>query len=309
MTSNKFSRGNQLTKTPPVCKSKKPPPPSYPLAAMRAAPGGPPDPFTVWLRGASLPAQPKPPFNTIQIRNLAYNVYANKTNHGWIHNLRQIKQRWDLFNGRRVVAIAEDETTIPSAQVKDQLGPDAEYFVHPNDPRLRETPGFGYLLRALNNSNPNEATFHAHTQGTAPYHAQNPDRQRAKRFWRNRMYHECLDDWPAVATSLRFHATAGCFIIDYRAFDRDELRSPTGLNTPDWHYSGAFFWFRHDCTYRDPEWCSIPDDPYASESWPGRLFDISQAGSLYQPWPADIDPPPAMYDPATYVDPIDDIPF
>lgn len=309
MPSNKFTRNKRLRRTPPVCRKPPLPPPPYPYSPPAAGEEIATEQFTNWAQQAHLPALPTPPFNSIAIRNLAYNVYPNAHNPGWISNLRQIRQRWSLFNGRRVIAIAQDKDTIPPPEIMAQLGPDAEYIVHPNNPRTREQPGFVALIYALQNCNPNEATFYAHTQGTTPYHNTHRQRQLAKTFWRNRMYHELLDNWPAVAHELQTHATAGIYLIDYTDTGQTPPESPTGGPWGWWHYCGTFFWFRHDHVYRNPRWSMFPDDCYAPEMWLGSFLPSRLAATLHQPYHQKANPQPDYYDPKTHVDPIDDIPF
>jgi len=309
MTSNKFSRNKRLRRTPPVCKPPPPPPPSTPPSSPTPALLGEPDPFRDWALTAKLPPVPIQPFNALQIRNLAYNVYARPDNPAWISNLRQIRQRWDLFNGRRVVAIAQDQHTIHPQEIKRQLGPDAEYIVHPNDPRTREQPGFVLLLNALKNCNPNEATFYAHAQGTTPYHNTDRSRQDAKQYWRNRMYHELLDRWPDVAHALQTHATAGIYMVDYTDTGQTPPQSVTGGPWGLWHYCGTFYWFRHDHVFRNPRWSMIPDDCYASEMWLGSFIPSHLAATLHQPYDPKANPQPNYYAPEAHLDPIHDIPF
>lgn len=306
---NKFNKGKNKGGKPPVCISKPPPQPSYPTPTTEAPTQFQTDPFYRWIRAATLPPPPKPPYTAISKRNLIYNVYPNPTNPSWGSNLHQLRTRLHLFNGQRVIAIATAPELIDPVKITAILGPDAKYFTFPNDPLLRETASFSKLLHAVNNSNPNQATFYAHTQGTAPYHQHDPQRRLAKRYWRNRMYHELLDDWPRIAAHLRTYPTVGTFKVDYAKLPPAVAKSPTGIIWPPWHFAGSFYWFRNDCTFRNPEWSSIPNDPYASEMWPGRLFHTQQAASVYQPFTPTERPTPNLYDPNVHLDPIPDIPF
>ncbi|GAH09768.1 unnamed protein product, partial [marine sediment metagenome] len=67
-----------------------------------------------------------------------------------------------------------------------------------------------------------------------------------------------------------------------------------------WHYAGSFFWFRHDCIFRDPHWSAIPDDPYAVEMWLGDFIPSKLAATLYQTWPPTFHPAPDLYNPASH---------
>lgn len=304
MTSNKFSARRGHAKKPPICISKPPKPPYPPNPGGRGSTRRPIDPALAWTRRSRLPPVPSPPHKPITIRNLTYHVYPNPENEEWFQNLDQLRRRWTLFNGRRTVAIATGPGLVPPDRVESFLGPDAEYFPLPNDPRLRETASFLHLLRTIRSTATNEATFYAHTKGASPHHHAQPGKELAIRYWRNRMYHELLDFPAKVAQALIGHATCGTFKIDYSQFPGYLMHSPTGLDSATWHYAGSFFWFRHDCIFRNPHWSEVSDDPYAAELWLGNLLDTSKAATIYQPWPAIHHPPPDLYDPNTHLDPI-----
>ena len=304
MTSNKFTSRRGIAKKPPICISKPPKPPYPPYPGGRRSTRRPMDPAADWARRSRLPPVPSPPYRTITVWNLAYHIFPHPGNEAWLRNLDQLRQRWQQFNGRRLVAIATGPDLVPPADVVSFLGRDAEYFPIPNDPRLRETATFLNLLRTIRTTATNEATFYAHTKGASQHHYAQPGKELAIRYWRNRMYKQLLDNPITVANTLRSHATCGTFKIDYSEFPDQVMESPTGLDWGTWHYAGNFLWFRHDCIFRNPHWSEIADDPYACEMWLGNLIDTRQGGSIYQPWPAIDHPPPDLYDPSSHLDPI-----
>jgi len=292
---NTFTRRRHNPGRPPICR--KAPPPTYP-SPYPYPPGNPYlelDPILKWAARSTLPPIPEKPYTSIHTRNLAYHVYAHPDSDAWLLNLDQLKTRLDLFNGRRVIAIAEGDKLIPRADIEKILGHDCEYYTFPNDPRLREVASFSRLLWQVRSIDSNTATFYAHTKGTAPHHRDNVPKQLAIHQWRNRMYHELLDHWPLVATALKTNACVGTHKIDYSMMKDYIMHSPTGLEWGKWHFAGNFYWFRHDCIFRNPHWSEIPDDPFAAEMWLGKFIDSADAASLFQDWNPKTHPAPDLY--------------
>lgn len=309
MPSNKFTRNKRLRRTPPVCKKPPLPYPPYPYPYPPGEPIDTLDPTTRWAKKHTPPPIPTPPLTAIAIRNLAYHVYPKSNTPALVNNLIQIRRRWDLFNGRRIISVATGPGLLPVDRIIELLGTDAEYFERPNDPRLRDTASFRPMLEILRDLNPNQATFYAHTKGTAELHNGDQPRQLAIARWRNRMYHELLDNWPAVAHELQTHAACGIYKVDVSQLGPNLVHTPCGLPWKNFLYAGTFFWFRHDCIFRNPQWSAIPDDPYANEAWLGSLLRSDQAATIYQVWEPTHFPHLEFYNPHAYDDPIDDIPF
>lgn len=298
MTSSKLSSRRQTRGTPPVCRKPPPPqPPSYPPAGLS-------EQHLRYLVASKLPDAPRPPFQSIDLRNLIFHLYAHRANDAATRALHQLRTRWDLFNGRKLIAVAHDRHTMPLRQIKRLLPGDAEYFVIPNDPRLRETASFPELLRTIRSVDPRTATFYAHAKGSSPTHNQTRSVALAIQLWALRMFHHLLDSWPHVDEALRTHATAGIYLIDYTDTPHQRITSPTGGPWGKWHYAGTFFWFRHDHIFNNPRWSMIPDDSYGPEQWLGSFIPANLAATLYQPFPPKADPQPNYYDPAAHSPPV-----
>ena len=107
-------------------------------------------------------------FEKIKRRNLIFHVAPFRKSEGWLRNLRQIIRRIDLFNGRRVAAIVHGEEMVESSCVTSVLGEYGfEYVFKPNSRRLRERQTFSELMQAVESTDPEEATFYAHSKGVA----------------------------------------------------------------------------------------------------------------------------------------------
>jgi len=301
---NKFSYRRRHAKKPSICISKPPPKPYQYPPYPYAGDAGELSAGAAWALRATLPPIPLPPFKPITVRNLIFHCYPNPKNDAWLRNLQQLRKRWKLFNGRRILAIATGPDLLPAHFILNELDAATEYLCVPNDPRLREAATFLPLMKLIRSLDSNEATFYAHSKGSSGHHGDNADKRLAIRFWRNRMYRELLNGWPNVRNRFRTAAAVGTFKIDYSDFPDHVMRSPTGLDWGQWHFAGNFFWFRHDLIFRDPHWSELADDPYAVEMWLGALIDSELAQSVYQPWCAFDHPPPDLYNPNTHINPI-----
>jgi hypothetical protein len=231
----------------------------------------------------------------ITVRNLIYHVCPLATNDGWRQNVRQLLKRFDVFNGRRIIAIARGEG-LEWEQVHSEFqGEDYEFFYVDNDANLREVASFLPLLEQVQNVNRDEATFYAHTKGNSTF----ANMQGAIR-WRNAMYRHLLEtDLQRAMALLQDHVFVGCHKMVWG--DR-KPPYPSGLDYGRWFLAGTFFWFRNDTVFGGGKWRTVPNDRYGAEAWPAGIVDDFAAASVYQKFPEGqtytrIDNP---YNPALY---------
>jgi hypothetical protein len=239
----------------------------------------------------------KAPYPEIRTRNLIYHVFASPKNDVWLRNIRQLKKRLGIFNGRRIFAVATGPGLIDPAIVQAGIdSPGAEYLLLPNDPELREVATFRPLLEAIRSDDTTTASFYAHTKGNSNAH-ENPD---AIRWWRNSMYHHLLDDPARVCEALRTAASVGTHRIVWPPYQLSLF--PSKIMVGHWMFAGTFFWFRHDAVFTDDRWQDIIQDRYGAEAWPAAMFEPEHAASLFQPalWPESGLPPSSPYDPIGY---------
>ncbi len=68
------------------------------------------------------------------IRHLIYHIYPLRNNDSWKWNLKQLRNRIRLFNGKRIIAIVLDHLTVSSDEVRSALeGCDCEFIEFQND--------------------------------------------------------------------------------------------------------------------------------------------------------------------------------
>ena len=128
-----------------------------------------PDPHPVTAHTGSAASQPAIEVNSLRSatpprRNLMYHIWPVRGS-TWKWNLDQLKQRIELFNGRRVVGIAHDSSSENPEAVQEYLeGHGCEFFVTAND-QTGEVTTFAPMLQRLGSENANELTFYGHAKG------------------------------------------------------------------------------------------------------------------------------------------------
>lgn len=220
--------------------------------------------------------------------HLIYHVYPARSNELWRANLAQLTRRWDVFDGRRIVAVATGPSTHTVDEVARELGESrhCELLESTNDPRLREVATFPLLLSRVYTTE-SDAVFYAHTKGNT-----NPGvgtggfgregSHEGIRRWRNAMYAHLLDDVARIKTELRDHPAVGACQATWSA--RAGTPYPSRLRWGNWMFCGTFFWFRADAVFTNPDWRKIPDDRYGAEAWLSGLFPMEACASVYQPF-------------------------
>lgn len=199
-------------------------------------------------------------------RHLLYHLWPVRGS-TWRWNVEQLLQRIDLFNGRRIVAIVSDERTEDMAVVRAAFAGHGVSFIEGPNSAHGESDTFPLMLAELAREHPDDLGFYAHAKGVK-YEPQCPP---AVRRWAEVQYAVSLDRWPEVRTHLERHAMTGLL----RRMGRYANHGHVG----DWHYSGTFFWFRHDAVFRRA-WQDVPRFYGGVEAWPGMLFAAPETSCL-----------------------------
>lgn len=207
-----------------------------------------------------------PPLPVAPRRHLMYHLWPVRGS-TWRWNVQQLLQRMELFNGRRLVGIVTDERSEDVETVMEMFaGHGCEFVVQPNGP-AGEAATFPLMLRMLEAESRLDVAFYAHAKGVK-YEPQFPP---AVRRWAEVQYQVMLDHWAAVRAQLETHAMTGLL----RRIGRFANHQHAG----DWHYSGTFFWMRHDAVFARP-WQQVGAFYGAVEAWPGTLFSRDEAACL-----------------------------
>lgn len=212
------------------------------------------------------------PINVNQIdselpRHLLFHLWPKKTSQGtWQRNLDQLKQRWPLFTGKRIIAVATSSDSHDLAAVQSYMrGYDCEWIHVENDHKLREVKTFLLLFERIEGLP--GYTFYAQGKGvTKPI---NPGVSIHK--WTAAMYEILLDYWPLVEDNLKRFPVVGVFKKGTHGF--------TGSRS-NYHFSGSFVWLRNEELW-NRNWRHIDNTWYGIESWPSLIFSKDEAGCLF----------------------------
>lgn len=216
-------------------------------------------------------SQPRPPSPELT-RNLIYHLMPVANTGVWQWNVEQLRQRWPLFNGRRIIAVVAPGESDPYAldsieAVKSEFdGMDAEFIEVPNVVGLREVASWGQLFERVASNDPTHLTFYAHAKGVTAQ----VNTGVTVHPWTEILYHTCLDYPSLVEGVLGEHPVAGSFLKVGHGF---------AGSRSDWHYSGSFYWIRS--AEVGDAWRKIERKWWGVESWPSLAFGRKKAGLLF----------------------------
>lgn len=211
-------------------------------------------------------------------RNLIYHVSPFDDNDTWLKNIAQLRRRWNVFDGVKIVSAVVGPRMVPMRVVRRFLpDPSIIWMRFENSVELREAVSFLPMLRLLKvSADPDSATFYAHAKGVT----RNPcDLQ--VRDWRNQMYANLLDRVPACMELLKTHPCVGAY--------RD--LHPGGIPAPHigechwkttWDYRGTFFWFSNREIFDHPRWDRTPMNGWGVEFWLSHLYPAHRAACVYR---------------------------
>lgn len=218
------------------------------------------------------------PFVSEPRRHLLYHIYPHQENGAWQFNCDQLLKRIDLFDGRRMVAIATGPETDSAADVKAYLaGHDIAFREYRNDHGKQEMISFRDQIEALSKIGRRDAIFRAHAKGVT--HSTKATRRHGRPradFWTTHMpklvaslYESNLDSWDEVRQGLETHPFVGAYKI-YNAFQ----------SLYRWAYAGSFYWFDAQAVYRR-NWRKIGGAFYHCEAWPGDVVPAIEGACLF----------------------------
>jgi hypothetical protein len=197
------------------------------------------------------------------IRNLLFFVYPLRTS-CWPWHFKKLEEYQRVFNGRKVVVIAKDSHTDDTSKVRELAASLNPTFVEvENDPTLWEVPAFHNNLSRFESLNSNELLFYAHAKGVR--HAVLPEGVMA---WSECMYMLNLSNVGLIDRISRSHKAIGAF-----------RHEDHGIGGKWWHYSGTFFWLRHDALF-SAQWKVPGRDRFGVETFPGRIVPLSESFDL-----------------------------
>jgi hypothetical protein len=229
-------------------------------------------------------------------RNLAYHITPFDSNDTWLKNVAQLRRRWSVFTGQKIVSVATGRGLVPFDRVKPFLpDPEIEWLEFPNSRALRESVSLYPMLRRLSPS-AGEATFYGHAKGVT----RDPCDVRM-RDWRNNFYKHLLDRADECMKFLETHVCVGA----YRQHHNQPLHKASHLTQTErnvgWHYAGTMMWFRNADVLSHPRCFEIQQSGWMCEFWLPQLFTYEQSACIYR----DNTPDPYRRDHDSCPDPAD----
>jgi hypothetical protein len=207
-------------------------------------------------------------FTTEPTRHMIYHIWPTKRSDAWKWNVTELRKRIELFNGLRIVGIAEASDCDSVDDVKAAFaGVRIDHWVIvPNDEKLGEGATFRKMMELLPRGI-NDITWYGHAKGTKYPQGQAGIVPR----WTSLMYRSTLDHYSEVYKSLEQFPITGS-LKRYGEFNKP--------NTWRWHYSGTFYWFRNKETFSRPEWTRLVPFYGCVECWPSCVYRATEGGVL-----------------------------
>lgn len=225
---------------------------------------------------------PKESSSPASRRHLLYFVCPISGNGVWQWNAEQIMRRIGLFNGKKILAIAQGGRPVREAGKRKKITP-----LDTVEEVVKRLPGFDQVITVTNNSvvgevvawkelwsrvlpgNEGDATFYAHAKGVRRG-LEHPTAIK----WAEAMYETNLDYWPLVERSLKKYPVVGVFKKLGFCF------AGTIGGKSSWHYSGSFFWANNrDIVKR--QWQHPPKMWAGCEALPGLIYSPEEAGCVF----------------------------
>lgn len=204
-------------------------------------------------------------------KNLFYQICPLTVNDQWRFNIDCLVPYLDVFNGRVVLSIKTGPLMAPLEDVlayfKDVEN--LEYFTAENNPALGEASTFFEGLERLRSDNPNEFTFYAHSKGISPKYL--PEDIPTINTWTAFSYSKNLEATPLLERYAQEYAFFGAF----KRYEKSKIVPVS------WHYSGSFYWFRHDVVFPKLEKLKAVSGYYISEMLPGFCAPSKQGCCVY----------------------------
>lgn len=200
-------------------------------------------------------------------KHLLYHIYPVAGTSHWKWNIEQLRQRIELFDGVRSIAIVTDEKTDSVESVKNEFAGIRidNWIVRENNAKRREGVTFVDLMNTLPKDD--GVVFYAHAKGVR--HAESSKTV----DWAAMMYETLLDDIDSILRHLAAFPIVGSF-KRYGEFKLDKNHQ--------WHYSGTFYWFRSQDVFAKPRWEFLQSNFFACiEAWPANLFESHEASCIF----------------------------
>lgn len=212
------------------------------------------------------------------IKNLFYQICPLNLTNQWRFNIECMLPYLPQFNGRLILVIKTGDLMAPVSEVTAYFDhfSNVEYRFVPNDPKLGEAGSLLDGLQTLRSQNANELTFYAHTKGISPKYL--PEDYDCINVWVRSLYKKNLESITVMES----------LVNDYSFFGSFKRYGYFGNLPVNWHFSGSFYWFRHDVMFSQLDTLDLPHDYYVSEMLPALIAPQESAYCFFDDGAQDV---------------------
>lgn len=223
-------------------------------------------------------------------RHLVYYVLPVSQNGVWQRGIDQLRLRWNLFTGRKVVVVAKGGPVRERTDATENVGrrsitarpldavdtvrrflpAGCEVLVVDNDALRWELAGWDVAWPSLfRTAGDDDAVFYGHAKGSTRK-VSSPCQ-----IWADLLYRIGLDHWSVVESVLSTRPLVGAMLRKGKHFPKPNEFSR-------WHYAGNFWWSRiGPLKERLEKYSRYLVNGHSAEAWLGMAFDVSDAGSIF----------------------------
>ena len=204
--------------------------------------------------------------------NLIYQVCPIDNNNEWLLNIKSLLPFLKKFNNELIIVIKTGLEMVSATEVKKQFNmfKNIKFLEMENDTEFGESKSFITALREVKSNDQNECTFYAHTKGVSPKISETELKN--VKEWRTRSYLHNLNDFGYIENIMKNHYVIGCFSL-HKKFPH--------MQNVAWHFSGSYFWFRHDIIFANENWHQQMISPYSIECLPALISPKKKAFCIY----------------------------
>lgn len=207
--------------------------------------------------------------------HLMYHLWPLKQTDRWQWSLRQLKKRWRIFDGQRLLSVATGPDTVGFREVVaycESIGLDwTRLNNETNNPKRGETVSWPWFLATLKPSQlpQDDLVCYAHGK-SAKYSAES-----STVIWADVLYQATFDYMPTVLELFRRGVPyAGSFKVNESMIE--------GVRHQFWYYSGTFFWFKPSL-FSNTAWKKVRPKYHGVEFWPNECFPFERCGDIFTP--------------------------
>lgn len=205
------------------------------------------------------------------VRHCLGHLYPFAGNDLWKWHIQQLVERLPLFNGRVLLSVALDHTTVSWEAVVAALPPDSQIELQfiANDRKSGERESFRWGLSQLASeiANPDAFLFYWHSKAVSIAPNDPVHDWHAVRRWAESLWLTCGDGWPLVQKQLSAVHVTGSHRQPWKT-------------TGTVYYGGNFFWCRLAALAGRP-WWKLDADRWCVEKWPGQMFPRAETACLF----------------------------